>query len=108
MLTHAKMYEIGDKYYVMGLKELAKEKFAQTVRMHWDNSQFPIAATHAFTSTPEEDQGLRDIVRRAISDHIALVEKPEINALMKEHNGLAYALFMEKAVKHNWIKARAA
>jgi hypothetical protein len=27
LLTHSKMYELADKYDVIGLKELSKEKF---------------------------------------------------------------------------------
>ncbi|KAF2655628.1 hypothetical protein K491DRAFT_716060 [Lophiostoma macrostomum CBS 122681] len=105
MLTHAKMYEIGDKYDVVGLKELAKNKFAQICRVHWNSPHFPTAAKHAFSTTPDEDKGLRDIVRKTISNHMHLIaDKPEIKEIMKEYNGLAYDLFMETAAMHGWLK----
>ncbi|KAF2279791.1 uncharacterized protein EI97DRAFT_482573 [Westerdykella ornata] len=63
LLTHSKLYKMGDKY-----------------------------AHHAFTSTPEHDKGLRDIVSRTISSHRSLMKKPEIEALMLELNGLASGL----------------
>jgi hypothetical protein len=97
------MYEIGDKYDVVGLKDLAKEKFDRACRKFWDDDHFPIAANHAFSTTPEDDKGLRDIVCKTISDHVTLIQKPEVEALMMEFNGLAFGLFKAKALEQKWI-----
>jgi hypothetical protein len=35
LLTHAKMYELADKYEAVGLKELAKEKFSSGCKHFW-------------------------------------------------------------------------
>jgi hypothetical protein len=97
------MYEIGDKYYVSGLKELSKEKFQLACYWHWDDAKFAEAANHAFSTTPEDDKGLRDVVCKIISQHMVLLKKPEIEALMMEFNGLAFSLLKEKAEQSGWL-----
>lgn len=99
------MYEIGDKYQVTGLKELAKEKFRHMAKLYWNDAAFPIAANYAFATIPEEDKRLRDIVRKTIAEHICLLEKPDIKAMMMEYHGLVYDLFMHKALEQGWVKS---
>ena len=48
LLTHTKMYEVANKYGVVGLKELAKKKFSKSCKYFWNTSNFPIAACHIF------------------------------------------------------------
>lgn len=74
LLTHAKMYEVGDKYQVSGLKALAK---------FWDDELFAEAAVHAFSTTAEEDHGLRRIVCETISEHMGLVKKEGVWAVVE-------------------------
>jgi lipoprotein NlpI len=61
MVLHAKLYKSGDKYDVLGLKDLSREKFARACAKYWNDDQLPTAANHAFTTTTEDDKGLRDI-----------------------------------------------
>ncbi|KNG50713.1 hypothetical protein DDE82_003395 [Stemphylium lycopersici] len=97
LITHAKMYEIADKYNVTGLKELVKEKFNRACQNFWDDANFAIAAHHAFSTTPETDKGLRDVVSKTIAEHMeALVKKPEVETLLTEFNGLAFRLLKMK------------
>lgn len=103
LLLHAKMYEIGDKYDVVGLKELSKEKFDCACRHFWDDPAFPVAAHHAFSTTVDKDKGLRDIVSKTISSHMELLKKGEIRVLMTEVNGLALGVLLEKAEQVKWI-----
>lgn len=97
LLLHAKMYEIGDKYNVVGLKPLAQEKFARSCNLHWNTEHFAPAANYAFSTTPENDHGLRDIVSKTISDHIGLLNKPAVEAVLNEFNGLAVSVLKMKA-----------
>ncbi|RYN15660.1 hypothetical protein AA0113_g12553 [Alternaria arborescens] len=83
------MYELADKYEVVGLKELAKEKFSRGCKHFWDTPDFPIAAFHAFSTTPEGDNGLRYCVSRAIATNMQLVRKAKVRALLMQFNGLA-------------------
>jgi hypothetical protein len=97
LLTHAKMYELADKYDVVGLKDLVKEKFGRACQNFWDDPIFANAAHHAFSTTPDHDKSLRDIVSKTVAGHMkALVKKPEIEALLTEFNGLAYGLLKMK------------
>ncbi|KAF1848767.1 uncharacterized protein K460DRAFT_384787 [Cucurbitaria berberidis CBS 394.84] len=97
LLVHAEMYEIADKYDIVGLKDLVVEKFNRACQNFWDDPTFAIAAHHAFSTTPDHDKGLRDIVSKTISDHmVALVQKPEVEALLTEFNGLAFGLLKMK------------
>lgn len=100
ILLHAKMYEIADKYNVVGLTDLAAEKFSRACKNFWDDANFAIAAHYAFSTTPENDRGLREAVSAAISAHMALIKKPEIKVLLTEFNGLALAILEEKTKEH--------
>ena len=102
MLLHAKMYEIGEKYVVHGLKQLAQDKFERSCTAHWHTSHFAVATHHVFSSTVEDDKGLRDIAVKTISDHIAILNNPEVEALLDEFNGLAAGLLREKAAEIGW------
>ncbi|KAH8728872.1 hypothetical protein GQ44DRAFT_737104 [Phaeosphaeriaceae sp. PMI808] len=101
LLVHSKMYEIGERYDVQGLKELAKEKFRIACDEFWSTSDFPQAAHHAFSSTIADDTGLRTIVCQILANHMELIEKEEVAALLTEFNGLAYGLLKEK-VAQGW------
>jgi hypothetical protein len=96
------MYEMADKYEVVGLKELAKEKFSRGCKRFWDTPDFPIAAFHAFSTTPEEDKGLRDCVSRSIATNLQLVRKPKIRALLMKFNGLALGILEAKSKELGW------
>jgi hypothetical protein len=84
MLLHARLYELGDKYDVVGLKDLAREKFYRACAVYWDSEHFAAAAYHAFSTTPENDKGLRDIVISTILSHMALLNKPAVKELLDE------------------------
>ncbi|OAL00979.1 hypothetical protein IQ06DRAFT_304687 [Phaeosphaeriaceae sp. SRC1lsM3a] len=103
LLVHAKLYEIGDKYQISGLKELSKFKFELACAKFWDDQVFAEAANHAFATTPEDDKGLRRIVCKTISEHMGLLKKKDVAALMTEYNDLAFGLLMEKAEKCGWL-----
>jgi hypothetical protein len=102
LLLHAKMYEIADKYDVVGLKQLVIEKFRRACQHFWNTDKFSVAAHHVFSTTPDHDKGLRDIVSATISAHMGLIKKPEVKALLNEFNGLALGILEEKIIEHGW------
>lgn len=102
LLTHTKMYEIGDKYDVIGLKDLAKEKFARACKHFWKTPEFASAAHHAFSTTVEDDKGLRGIVSARICEHIELVNDPGVSVLMTQFNGLALGVLQAKVNENRW------
>jgi hypothetical protein len=90
MLLHAKMYAIGDKYKVLGLQQLAREKFVRACVNFWDDKQFAVAARYAHASTPATVMGLRLLVYKVIAEHLDLMmKKKEIHEVMDEFNRLA-------------------
>lgn len=97
------MYEIGDKYAVTGLKQLAREKFFRAACSFWDSDDFAPAAHHAFSTTPEHDKGLRDIVKNTISQHMSLLNKPGIEILCTEFSTLTFGLLKARAKDLGWI-----
>ena len=90
--VHAQMYALADKYGIHDLKDLAREKFAEVASNEWDGKDFPVAVHTVYASTPESDYGLRNVVVDTLSQHRELLEKPEVEALVKEVNGLAFGL----------------
>ena len=102
LLAHTKMYEMADKYEVVDLKELAKEKFSRGCKHFWNTSDFQIAADHAFSTTPDDDNGLRDLVSQTIAKHMELAQAPEIRALLMQFNGLALGILDAKSEELGW------
>lgn len=105
LLLHAKMYEVADKYDVIGLKKIAREKFLRAAAHYWNSERFAPAAHYAFSTTPEEDKGLRDVVSNIVSKHMELLNKPAVEALLTEFNGLAVGLLKMRAKELGWTKA---
>lgn len=97
LLVSAKMYEIGDKYDVLGLKQLALAKFSLACEKYWESQEFAPAAHYAFSTTPESDKGLRDIVTKTIADHMKTLNSPAVEALLNEFNGLAMGVLKMRA-----------
>lgn len=89
---HAQMYALADKYGIHDLKDLAREKFAEAASNDWDGGGFPLAVQTVYSSTPDSDHGLRDVVVDTLSRHKKLLEKPDVEELVKEINGLAFGL----------------
>jgi hypothetical protein len=104
LILHAQLYEIGDKYDVTGLKELAREKFLRACTKYWNDDSLASAAHYAFSTTPEDDRGLREVVSNVISLHMELLNKPEIEALLHQFNGLAVGLLKARAKDLGWIR----
>lgn len=93
---------MGDKYDVIGIKDLAKDKFGRACKHFWGSANLPIAANHVFLTTVEEDSGLRNRVSAAISDHIVLIDNTAVKVLLKQCNGLALGMLEATVKEHGW------
>jgi hypothetical protein len=89
LLIPSKMYEIGDKYDVTGLKEPALEKFSQLCTEGWNTDAFVEVAEHVLTATPDGDSGLRKVLCKTIAFNKTLLEKPDLEELLGTHAGFA-------------------
>jgi hypothetical protein len=93
LATHARMYALADKYQISGLKALAQRKFQKAALQHWNSEEFAPALRIVYTSTLEEDRGLRDVVISTISRD-RLLEKPDVRTTVKDLPELAFGLLM--------------
>jgi phytoene/squalene synthetase len=61
------VYALAEKYNLKGLKTLAEEKFGVTIETLHPGETLRRTAHIAYTTTPDADQGLRQMVGRKIS-----------------------------------------
>lgn len=106
LLTHSKMYEIGEKYDVPALKNLAREKFERACRKYWADAQFPIAALHSLSTTPDSDNRLRDVLCTTITEHHELLKNGAIETLLIEYPRFTFALVERLAAKASQMTNR--
>jgi hypothetical protein len=71
-VMHAKMYVIADKYQVLGLKDVALEKFDRVSRFRHMYNRFYSAIDIAFEGTPANDRGLRVMIARFIHEDLQI------------------------------------
>lgn len=85
LVLHARVYALGEKYMVEGLKALAIENFSNSARNLWNTDGFFEAAREVYTSTIDSDRGLRDIVVKVFHDHQErLIHKDDAAYLLTE------------------------
>lgn len=98
---NARMYEIAERYGVIGLKDLAKYRFGVSCDLYWDNDAFAYAIDYVYSSTIDTDQGLRSIIHKTICKNIQIIKKDEIAAKLNEL-GLAMVILKEKMEDQGW------
>lgn len=100
---HAQVYAIGEKYNLQGLKDLAAFNFEESIEYMFSGVEFFEAVTLVFTSTPETDTSLRDIVAKHIYEEKTLYGMyKELDENMQTTPGLAYHVW-----KYEWSLAKA-
>jgi hypothetical protein len=97
LLLHSNLYMIGDKYDVTGLKELAREKFRRACKSFWNENDFVIAAEHAYTTTMDDDEGLRDCVKDTLIANKSILARPDVKAFLEMRPQLMYQILIEIA-----------
>jgi hypothetical protein len=99
LLIHSRMYEIGEKYDVPALKNLAREKFERACKKYWADAQFPIAASHSLSTTPDSDNGLRDVLCTTMIENHELFKNEAIKMLLIEYPRFTSAVVERLAAK---------
>jgi hypothetical protein len=95
MLLHFKLYSIADKYDVPGLKYLVKEKFSRACVAFGQKEDFIAAAQHAFTTTPDDDDGLRQIVRNTLAVNKKILKRSDVQAFLEARPVLMYHVLLQ-------------
>jgi len=102
LLIHAKMYALGEKYDIQGLKDLALGKFLTEVEFYWDTDDFIKAFEEVFTSTVEEDRGLRNACVDIIAQHVELLDRTQLQDVVKRCD-VAFELMMRfRSKRRDW------
>jgi hypothetical protein len=99
LLIHSRMYALADYYNIPPLKNLSKTKFRKAAQTHWDSPEFGQAIEIIFTSTLYGDRGLRQVVKEIVQEHHSVMEKPEIESIMRESPDFAYDVLMSMLKK---------
>ncbi|KAI8938190.1 hypothetical protein NX059_005854 [Plenodomus lindquistii] len=93
LITHAKMYAIAEKYGIVGLKALSRQKFAEQISLHPSDQEFPEACIEAYESTYHTDRGLRDVIIQTFRANPDLSLRPDVSMAVRETPGLAWELY---------------
>jgi hypothetical protein len=83
LTIHARVYALGEKYDIGGLKTLSLGKFKTEARVHWNTDGFISAVEEAYTSTIDQDRGMRDAVVEAIYQHVSVLDKKPMQDVVR-------------------------
>ncbi|OCL09392.1 POZ domain-containing protein [Glonium stellatum] len=98
MIFNAKVYSIADKYDIPTLKSHALGKFRKSVETCWGMDDFPLAIREVYSSTLDNDRGLRDLVVKAACEHAdALSKEPEFRTALEEASSFAADVVLSMA-----------
>jgi len=92
LAEHSRMYAMGDKYGISGLKALAAAKFNETgVRCH---AGLVDGLIIAFKATPDSDKELREVaISRLYPYRHTYKDNAEVQTVISRLPGLSYGLY---------------
>lgn len=102
LLLHTRLYAIAEQYNIVGLKQLAKDKFATAIKSNpgWHPVAFVASLQYMFEHLPETNLGLKSIAIEAAREHLGdLCLMPVFNALCEENNEIACSILREVGKK---------
>lgn len=104
-IMDAKVYALGCKYQIPSLQSTSLTKFEEAAALAWDSEEFAHAVHLVHTITPDSDKGLRDVTVWVIHEHDdELYNKPAMEAVIKNSNGLAFDLLKEQTNRRKNMK----
>ena len=93
LATHASVYGIAEKYEIMPLKDLAKQKFETMIKEQWNDPSLPDAIEIIYNTTHNADRGLRTILTTSIKGQIKkLLPKPQFADVVRSCGDFAVDL----------------
>lgn len=74
LLPHIRIYAIGDYFDIPDLKLFAQRCTQEVLHVYWADEELELADAleEAFTSTPDEDRGVRDALVGVLKEHPGL------------------------------------
>ena len=99
MMNNVLVYAIAEKYDIPELKDLAKHKFHTLASSKWPHDDFHAVTEAVFSTTPETDMGLRQIVMDICGEHSEdILRDKESRAMFFEEKAIA-AVILDAAVR---------
>ena len=75
MMNNVLVYAIAEKYDIPDLKDMSRGKFQILARSKWPHDGFYTLAEEVFSTTPDTDMGLRQIVLDLCEEHFQDIVK---------------------------------
>ncbi|KAF5556556.1 kelch repeat BTB domain-containing protein [Fusarium mexicanum] len=98
---HAKVYGLGEKYRIEGLKKEAQRKFESEIQSgNVGVDDFAEAVEEVYTSTVSDDRGLRDVVVKMIELDVLLLDHAVVREVMRATEfALDVLLYMSQGLR---------
>lgn len=101
MMNNVLVYAIAEKYGIPELKDLAKRKFQTLASSKWPHDDFHAVTEAIFSTTPDSDMGLRQIVMDICAEHFQDVLKDEESKAAFLDNKDITATVLDATVRKN-------
>lgn len=99
LLNNVHVYAIAEKYFIEGLKEMAKAKFRSQAESLLTVNEFPEIIRELYRSTPSSDRGLRDIVSQICAQQgRTVVDSPGLSASIVENGEFGLDILREALI----------
>ena len=99
MMNDVLVYAVAEKYDIRELKDLAKHKFRTLASSKWPQDDFHAVTEAVFSTTPETDMGLRQIVMDICGEHSEdILRDKESRVMFFEEKAIA-AVVLDAAVR---------
>jgi len=96
LFSSVRVYAIAEKYGILHLKELARERFCNWAEDSWAHEDFSDIIREIFESTPKHDRGLRDVVIRIVAMHAdILIQKDQFRHLIEDFGDLGLGVLCQ-------------
>ena len=99
MMNNVLVYAIAEKYDISELKDLAKHKFRTQTSAAWPLDDFHAVTEAVFSTTPETDTGLRQIVMDICGEHSEDILRDKESRLMFFENKAIAAVVLDAAAR---------
>ena len=75
LLMHVRIYTVADYLGMSDLKSYAQQGVVDVLHVYWQSKDLELmdALEEAFTATPDDDRGMRDVLVNALKEHPGLV-----------------------------------
>jgi hypothetical protein len=88
LLLHVRIYTVADYFNMNDMKTYVRQGMTDVLHVYWKYPELELANAleEAFTATPDEDAGIRDVLVGLLKEHPGLsVDEGEVQVWLEEH-----------------------